>query len=77
MPEIPYGDWITAALTISYLQLLTLKKWYACPLGMLTQGIWIYLTLSKELYGLTVLSVIMTLQFAYGWYRWRKEEKNV
>jgi len=70
MPEMPYGDWITAIMTITYLQLLTWKKWYAWPLGMLTQFVWIYLTLSKELYGLTTLSCIMMVQFAYGWYKW-------
>lgn len=70
MPPIPYGDWVVAALTIFYLQLLTWKKWYAWPLGMFTQVIWIYLTLSTELYGLTALSVVMMLQFGYGWYKW-------
>lgn len=70
MPEIPFGDWITAFLTISYLQLLTWRKWYAWPLGMFTQVVWIYLTASKGMYGLTFLSVVLMCQFGYGWYRW-------
>jgi uncharacterized membrane protein len=70
MPQIPYGDWITAILTIFYLQLLTWKKWYAWPIGMFTQVVWIYLTLSMALYGLTFLSSVMMCQFAYGWYKW-------
>jgi nicotinamide riboside transporter PnuC len=72
MTPLPYGDWITAFLTITYLQLLTMKKWYAWPLGMITQLVWVYLTLSKELYGLTALSCIMFCQFGYGWYNSRE-----
>lgn len=74
MPEIPYCDWITAVFTVSYLQLLAWKKWYGWPLGVFTQLIWFYLTLSKGLYGLTVLSVVMAIQFGYGWFRWVQDE---
>ena len=77
MPEIPYGDWITAAMTVIYLQFLTWKKWYAWPLGMATQALWIYLSISKELYGLTVLSVVMMLQFIYGWYKWTLDTEEM
>lgn len=72
MPSIPYGDWVTALLTIAYFQLLTLKKWYAWPIGLLTQIIWIYLSIGLELYGITTLSVVILFQCAYGWWRWSK-----
>lgn len=71
MQEIPYGDWITAVLTITYLQFLAMRKWWGWPLGLITQAFWIYITLQKELYGFFALSIVMTLQFAYGWYNSR------
>ncbi len=74
MFEIPYGDWLTAILSISYLQLLTWKKWYGWPLGMVTQFFWFYITLCKGLYGLTFLSVVLAIQFSYGWYTWTREK---
>ncbi len=67
LPEIPYGDWIVAVITVSYLQLLASKKRIGWLIGVAAQGIWIYLTLSKHLYGLTALASVMTVQFLYGW----------
>jgi len=68
MIEIPYGDWITAILTVTYIQCLAMKKWWGWPIALVAQTFWIYITLQKELYGLTILSVVLTFQFIYGWY---------
>lgn len=73
LPLMPYGDWITAIFTLAYVQCLAWKWKYAWPLAMFTQLLWIYLSLSKELYGLAVMAAIMFVQFAYGWYNWHKQ----
>ncbi len=74
MPEMPYGDWVTAVLTVGYLQLLAWKSKWGWPLGIATQAVWIWLSLSKELYGLTALSVVMTIQFFFAWRSWSRSK---
>lgn len=66
-------DWVIMVTTVVFMQLLTWKKWYAWPVGILNQVFWFFLTWHKELYGLTALSVIMACQFSYGWYMWTRK----
>lgn len=76
LPPIPYVDWITAVLTITYMQLMAMKKGAAWPLGIVTQFVWIYMSLQREMYGLVALSCILIVQCVYGWWNWKKPQND-
>lgn len=67
LPQIPYGDWIAAVVTIFYMQLLASGKRLGWVIGMSAQIMWIYMSVSKQLYGMTFLASVLTIQFLYGW----------
>ena len=67
-------DWITAVLTITYMQLIARKMWQGWLLGILVQGLWIYTTYVAHLYGFLALSFLLAAQFTIALLKWKKED---
>ena len=66
-------DWITGCMTILAMELLARKRWEGWAVGMLNQSLWLYLIVSRELWGLLPLTVILTWRYSVALIRWRKD----
>lgn len=65
-------DWITGGLTVLAMELVARKMWHGWLVGLLNQVFWVYLVVSRELWGLLPLTAILTWRYAAALVRWRR-----
>lgn len=70
-------DWVASIITIIGIELLRRKMWQGFLVGLLNEIIWAYLAISREVYGLLLLVVVLTFQYSWAIYTWRKEPKII
>lgn len=66
-------DWLTAIMTIVSMELVARKSWYGWALGLLNQGLWAYLIVSRELWGIAPLCIVLVWRYTAAMRRWRRE----
>lgn len=66
-------DWITGAMTVLAMERIGRKHWAGWLVGLLNQALWAYLIYSRELWGLALLTAILTWRYSVHLYRWKKE----
>lgn len=69
-------DWIAPIGTILGIELLRRKMWQGWAVGIVNQGIWTAMAIQNKTYGLLILTCVLTPQYAWGLYQWRREDMN-
>lgn len=68
-------DWIASIFTIIGIELLRRKMWQGFLVGLLNEISWAYIAITKEVYGLLLLVVVLSVQYSWAIYTWRKTSK--
>lgn len=71
--SIPW-DWIAGAITVISIELTVRLYWQGWLLGLLNQVFWVGLIISRELWGLLPLTLILCWQYFRALQRWRRKE---
>ena len=67
-------DWLLACNTILSMELIARRKWYGWAVGLINQAFWFYVIVwQKELYGLALLTVVLTWRYTVALIRWKHE----
>ena len=67
-------DWITGFLTVLAMERIRRRYWDGWLLGLVSQAFWAYLIVSRRLWGLAPLCLVLTVQYALALRAWRREE---
>jgi membrane protein implicated in regulation of membrane protease activity len=68
-------DWLVGGLTILAMELIGRKMWQGWAVGLVNQALWFYLIVyQQQLWGLAMLTVILTWRYAAALIRWRREQ---
>jgi nicotinamide riboside transporter PnuC len=67
-------DWIAAIFTIIGIELLRRKMWQGFLVGLLNEISWAYIAINKEVYGLLLLVAVLSVQYSWAIYTWRKSK---
>lgn len=65
-------SWILAAFGVTTMFFAGRMKWWAWPIGIFTEGMWIYYSIISEQYGFIVASlayIVVYLKNTKTWYR--------
>lgn len=69
-------DWITGFVSVAAMYLQGRKLWYGWLLALLNQVLWLYLALSRELWGLLPVIAAVTAMSAVNTVRWGREARE-
>lgn len=69
-------DWLTGALTVLAMELVGRKRWQGWAVGLANQGLWLYLIVTRDLWGLAPLTAILSWRYTVALMRWRREAKS-
>lgn len=67
-----YWSWLLAALGIATMFFAGRKKWWAWPIGILTETLWVVYSIITEQYGFIVASmayIVIYLKNTNSWYK--------
>ena len=65
-------SWVLAALGVTTVIIAGRKKWWAWPIGILTEALWVYYSIISEQYGFIVASfayIIVYFRNTKIWYK--------
>jgi hypothetical protein len=65
-------DWITGIITVASMELIARRRWEGWAVGLVNQVFWVWLSIERGLYGLLVLTAVLTVQYIRGLLRWRR-----
>ena len=67
-------DWLVGGMTLIAMELIARKRWEGWAVGLVNQGLWAYLIVyQQKLYGLALLTVILTWRYSVALIKWRKD----
>lgn len=70
-------DWFVGCLTIVAMELIARKHWAGWAVGLINQAFWFYLIVwEKQLYGLAILTVVLTWRYSVALVKWRREGRT-
>lgn len=70
-------DWITGIVTIVGMELVSRKKWYGWLVCLLNQGLWAYVIVTRQLWGLVPLTCVLCWRYTSFVIAWRAERSEV
>jgi len=70
-------DYVVACMTLLAMELIARKRWEGWAVGLLNQGLWFYLIVYQQaLWGLAILSAVLTWRYSVALVKWRKDGFN-
>ena len=69
-------DWIVSVLTIIQMQLIAKRRWEGWFLALINSGLWMILSYQQQLYGLMLLQLVLSGQFALALVNWTRGEQQ-
>lgn len=68
-------DYLVGCLTLVSMELIARRQWTGWAVGLVNQVFWFYLVVwTQELWGLAILSAVLTWRYSVALIRWRREE---
>lgn len=68
-------DYLVGCLTLVSMELIARRQWAGWAVGLVNQVFWFYLVVwTQELWGLAMLSAVLTWRYSVALIRWRREE---
>ena len=67
-------DWLTGAMTLLAMELISRKRWEGWAIGLANQAFWLALIYQRSLYGLLPLTMLLTWRYAVAIKRWRDDD---
>jgi len=70
-------SWILAALGVATVFFAGRRKWWAWPIGILAEILWVYYSIISEQYGFIVAAVAYFIVYYRNTRKWYKEKDAV
>lgn len=67
-------DWVTGLGTLVAMELIARKYWQGWAVGLVNQGLWLWLIYASELYGLLPVTLVLIWRYAVALRKWRRED---